>query len=115
LFSLEFTFSLVAEVLTWLTDYQMYVQTPPRAPASRGGCQSRCILPGCQTPLALLVLSKSPLVAFDLHPAVLADGRWHCLDPIGRTLPYQFPSWCFDAPCLLVASQSRSSGYKPCL
>jgi len=38
----------------------------------------------------LLVLPESPLVALDLHPAVVADGRWDCLDPIGRALSNQF-------------------------
>ena len=33
-----------------------------------------------QAPLRLLVLLESPLVAFDLHPAVFADGRRNCLE-----------------------------------
>ena len=41
-------------------------------------------------PLRLLMLLESPLVAFDLHPAVVADGRRNCLDPIGRELSNQF-------------------------
>ena len=51
-------------------------------------CSTHALRP--LTPLRLLVLPESPLVALDLHPAVVADGRWDCLDPIGRALSNHF-------------------------
>jgi len=55
-----------------------------------------------------------PFPSLPFHPVVLAIARWHCLDPISRTLNNQFSSTWIDASSLQVASMGRSSGADPC-
>jgi len=59
------------------------------------------------------MLPECPLVPPDRHAAVLTDRRGCFWDPVGGSLPHQFPLRWFNAPSLLVAGQCWCGGNEP--
>ena len=59
------------------------------------------------------MLTHPPLVAPDHGPAVVTDRRGCLPDPVGGSLPHQFPPCWVNAPSLLVAGQGRGGGDEP--